>query len=241
MTTEEYNQLWKQTIRVCELEPNKDEATAFVHSYYDHNELFRNMDDKNLFVVFIGLVVYEERFNLKYGSTSPAVWCYRELQNRANLGQYNTDLMYDVGEWAACYSKNPYVPMGTWRNLGPREYDKFLAEYRDRLDEEIKAKEERVKKRIEEGKKKVEKAKKQHEERIAILNELRNRPVSEALLYMEESMKPVFYYVELIEDWFEKNILTDEQKDKIISMFPTKSTRHNIRIRKKIIAYSQAL
>lgn len=241
MTTEEYYQLWKQTIRVCELESNKDEATAFVHSYYDHNELFRNLDDKNLLVVFIGLVVYEERFNLKYGSTSPAVWCYKEIQNRINVGKYNKDLMYDVGEWAANYSKNPYVPMGTWRNLGPIEYDKFLAEYKDRLDAEITAKEERVKKRIEEGKKKVEKAKKKHKERIAILNELRNRPVNEAILYIEESIKPVFYYVELIEDWFEKNILTDEQKDKIISMFPTKSTRHNIRMRKKMIAYSQAL
>ena len=39
MNTEEYNKLWKEAIRLCELETNEEEATSFVRRYYNKNSL----------------------------------------------------------------------------------------------------------------------------------------------------------------------------------------------------------
>lgn len=235
MMTEEYKSLWKQTMHLSEIESNKDEAALFVNNYYNHNELFTHLDEKKLLVVFTGLVVYEEKFHLMYGSTSPAARCYQEILSRVNKGLYERSFIYDIGDWAARYSSNPYVPMGTRRNLGPRDYYKFEKEHEERNAAESLAKEERIRKRIEEGKKKVEEAKKKHQDRLKILQYLRNKSIPEALSYINKSKKPIFYFIELVEEWFTNENLSNEQKRRIMVMFPDNSTRHNNRIKKQIL------
>ncbi len=78
MKTLEYQKLWEETLQSCESETDAEKATNFVHRFYNTGtHLFQKMDDGNLFVTFIALVVYEKKFNLHYGSTTPAKFCYR--------------------------------------------------------------------------------------------------------------------------------------------------------------------
>ena len=63
MSVEEYKKLWQEAIHLCELETNAQEASEFVHQYYNTGDvLFQKMDDKTLFITFIGLVVYKRIF-----------------------------------------------------------------------------------------------------------------------------------------------------------------------------------
>ena len=78
MTVEEYKQLWKEAIHLCEIEPDKEEATSFVYRFYDKNP-YGSMSERELLLTFVGLVVYEKKFQLKFGSTTPASFCFREL------------------------------------------------------------------------------------------------------------------------------------------------------------------
>ena len=97
MEIEEYRKLWKEAIHLCELEPNEEEATSFVRRYYNRNSFFfSSMDDRTLLLTFVGLVVYEKKFHLQYGSTSPAIFCYRALLNRANLKELNKKFIFDI-------------------------------------------------------------------------------------------------------------------------------------------------
>ena len=80
MDTEEYRKLWKDAICLCEMEPNKDEAISFVMQYYKPMRLLYyndnrlcTMNERNLLLTFIGLVVYEKKFNIGLGSTTPAI------------------------------------------------------------------------------------------------------------------------------------------------------------------------
>ncbi len=239
---EEYIKLWKQAIHLCETEPNINEAVSFVHSYYNHNEKFTCLDEKTLFMVFIGLVVYEERFCLQYGSTSPATWCFHEILSRMNNGKYDKELTYDIGDWAARYAKNPYIPMGTCRGFGPRAYIKFEQERKLREFEHLRrmrkqqdAKEKRTKKHILEAQNKIKVAKKRQQERLAILQDLRNKTIPEALKYIAESRKSIFYFIEIIKEWFASQRLTNDQKESILQLFPNKSTKHNIKIKKQLL------
>lgn len=123
MTTEEYRKLWQEVIRLCEMEANKEEAESFVWGYYNKDcHVFESMDDRKLLLTFIGLVVYEKKFQMKFGSTTPAAFCYQELLSRANDKRMDKVFIYDVGDWAADYSDNGYVPMGNYRGYGPRRY-----------------------------------------------------------------------------------------------------------------------
>lgn len=232
METEEYRKLWKEAIHLCEIEPNEDEATAFVWRYHCDHSAFGSMDEKTLLLTFVGLVVYEQKFHMKFGSTTPAAFCYQELLARANNGRMDREFIYDVGDWAAAYSDNGYVPMGNYRGYGPREYNKFWEEYETRVWEEKEAARIRKEKLLAEGRKKVEAAKRKHQERLDIIQQLREKPVDESLHFIEQGEKPVFYYIDLIEEWFKNNSLSKEQKEKILSLFPSKSTRHNNRLRK---------
>lgn len=130
METEEYRKLWKDAIGLCEMEPNKEEAESFVWSFYDKSSrVFAPMDDRTLLITFVGLVVYEKKFQMKFGSTTPASFCYQELLKRVDIGKIDRDFIYDVGDWAADYSDNGYVPMGNYRGYGPRQYFLFLRDY----------------------------------------------------------------------------------------------------------------
>lgn len=122
MSVEEYRNLWQEAIRLCEMEPNEEEATFFVRRYHYNSNLYSSMDDKTLILTFVGLVVYEQKFHLKYGSTTPTAHCYLELLARANQGSMDKEFVYDVGDWAAEYSDNDYVPMGNCHGYGPRRY-----------------------------------------------------------------------------------------------------------------------
>lgn len=235
MTTAEYRKLWKDAIRLCELEPNEVEATSFVWSYYNKSiDFFGSMDDKTLLLTFIGLVVYEQKFHMKFGSTTPAAFCYQELLARANNGRMDREFIYDVGDWAADYSDNDYVPMCTYRGYGPRQYYKFWADYETRVWTEKEAARIRKEKLLAEGREKVEAAKRNHQERLETIRQLREKPIDESLHIIKQSGKSVFYYIDLIEEWFQKKSLSDDQKEKILSLFPYKSTRHNNRKRKSL-------
>ena len=237
MSTKEYRELWKDSICLCEMESNKDEAISFVMHYYDNYSLFDSMDDKKLLVTFIGLVIYEQKYHLKFGSTTPASFCYRELLKRVDLCSMDKDFVYDVGDWAADYSDNDYVPMGNYHGFGPRQYFAFWNEYESRVASEKQAKEERLERKRAEGKAKVEAAKQSHFERLNTIQQLREKPLEDSILIIEKSDKNVFYYYELIEEWFKNNYLNENQKKKILSMFPTNSTRHNMRKIKVLESY----
>lgn len=169
---------------------------------------------------------------MKFGSTTPASFCYQELLNRGS--RFDRDFIYDVGDWAADYSDNCYVPMGNCRGYGPRKYFAFWDEYESRVALEKQAKEERLERKRTEGRAKVEAAKLKHQERLNTIQQLRGKQIDDSILFIEKSNRSVFYYYELIEEWFNKKTLSDNQKEKILSMFPTNSTRHNIRKRKNL-------
>lgn len=123
MDTENYRKLWQEAIRLCEMEPNKEEAESFVWGYYNKDSgYYSSMDDRKLLLTFVGLVVYEKKFQMKFGSTTPAAFCYQELLSRANDKRMDKEFIYDVGDWAADYSDNDYVPMGNCHGYGPRRY-----------------------------------------------------------------------------------------------------------------------
>ena len=64
MKTLEYQKLWEETLQSCESETDAEKAANFVHRYYDSGtHLFKEMDDRNLFLTFIALVVYEKKIN----------------------------------------------------------------------------------------------------------------------------------------------------------------------------------
>lgn len=231
MTTEEYRSLWKEAILLYEIESNEQEAKDFVYNYYKHLS-FDELSDKELLLTFIGLVVYEQKFKMKFGSTTPASKCYSELLNRTD--HFDREFIYDVGDWAAEYSDNAYVPMDTYRGYGPREYYDFWNAFKSRVASEQLAKEERIAKLREEGRKKVEAAKAKHKVRLETINELREKPVDECIEIIKLSSKPIFYFIELVEDWFKNNSLDCETKNYVLSLFPLQSTKHNIRLRRKI-------
>ncbi len=235
MEIEEYRKLWKEAIHLCELEPNEEEATSFVRRYYNRNSFFfSSMDDRTLLLTFVGLVVYEKKFHLQYGSTSPAIFCYRALLNKANLKEMDKMFIFDIGDWAADYSDNGYVPMGNYRGYGPRKYYKFLEEYQTRVSEEKAAAQKRKEERLAEGREKALATKRKHQERKEIIQQLRDKTVDESLSIIKQSGKSVFYYIDLIEEWFQKKSLSEEQKEDVFSLFPCKSTRHNDRRKKNL-------
>ena len=107
------------------------------NSYYDSGtHLFKEMDDRNLFLTFIALVVYEKKINPPFGlgSTTPAKFCYRELLQRVVNLEFTLDFIYDVGDWAAEYSYNKEIPMGG--HGGPRKYFAFWRQYEERTKKE---------------------------------------------------------------------------------------------------------
>lgn len=172
MGAEEYRKIWKEAIRLCELEQNEDEATSFVWKYHRNCKVFASMDDKTLLLTFVGLVVYEQKFHIKQGSTTPTSRCYWELLGRANNGSIDKEFIYDVGDWAADYSDNDYIPMGHCRGFGPRKYYKFWEKYQTRVWEEKEAARIRKEILLEEGRKKVEAAKRKHQERLNVIQQL---------------------------------------------------------------------
>jgi hypothetical protein len=235
MNIEEYRKLWQEAIHLCEIEPNKEEAESFVWGYYNKDSrFFSPMDDRKLLLTFVGLVVYEKKFQMKFGSTTPAAFCYQELLSRVNDKRIDKEFVYDVGDWAAEYSDNGYVPMGNYRGYGPRRYFSFWRENELRVASEKQAKQERIEKKRAEGKAKVEAAKRKHLERLDAIRQLRTKPVNEVVSIIEHSQKPVFYYIELIEEWLTAGLLNESQKEKIISWFPSSSTRHNNRLKKHL-------
>ena len=121
MDKESLVSLWHAAIHLSEIEPDENEAIRFVMKYKDLS-MFDKMDERTLLVTFVGLVVYEKKFHIKLGSTTPASRCYVHLINRARRGELDLEFIYDVGDWAAEYSDNPYVPMDNCRGLGPRAY-----------------------------------------------------------------------------------------------------------------------
>ena len=217
MDKEEYSRLWKDAIVLCENETNKDEAESFVQGYYNNNSRFECLDNRNLFITFIGLAIYEEKFELRYGSTSPASWCFYEILKRTDRGEYDKEFIYDVGDWAASYTQNPYIPMGTHRGFGPRAFFDFYKAVEERSYLEKINSEEIKQKRKEEGLAKLAKTKQRHLNRKETIRQLRELPIKDCILVIQKGEKNIFYYIDLIEDWFRNNRLIKEQQDIIIS------------------------
>jgi hypothetical protein len=236
MDTEEYKKLWKEAIQLCEIEPNEDVAMVFIKYYCSSlgNSMYASMDNEELLLTFVKLVVYEQKFHMKFGSTTPAAFCYQELLARADSGRMDRVFVYDVGDWAADYSDNDYVPMGNCRGYGPRRYFKFLEDYEARVWEEKEFARIRKEELLAEGRKKVQEAKRRHQKRLDTIQQLREKSINECISIIDQSGKSVYYYYELIEEWFINGSLNKDQKAKIMSLFPDKSTRHNIRKRKSL-------
>lgn len=239
MDTEEYRKLWKDAIYLCEMEPNKKDAISFVMQYYKpmgllyyNDNIFGTMNERDLLLTFIGLVVYEKKYGLHLGSTTPTSFCYQELLKRVNNNYLDKEFVYDVGDWAADYSDNVYVPMGNCHGYGPRQYFVFWDEYKSRVALEKQAKEERLERKRAEGRAKVEAAKFKHQDRLNTIQQLRKDTIENSILVIENSDKSVYYYYELIEEWFMGNTINDIQKKRVLSLFPLYSTRHNNRKRK---------
>lgn len=232
MNTEEYRDLWQGMIRMCEMESNENFASLFIkhYCYSQGQSTFDSMSNEELLLTFVKLVVYEQKFHVKLGSTTPTTFCYRELLARAEDKRMDKEFVYDVGDWAADYSDNSYVPMDG--GGGPRQHFAFWKDYELRVAAEQQAKEERLEKKRAEGWAKVEAAKLKQQERLETIQQLRGMSVDESISYIEKSGKPVFYFIEYIEELFKNNSLNEDQKEKLLSMFPNQSTRHNINQKK---------
>ena len=231
MTTNEYRQLWQQAIHLCEIEPDSKEAINFVRTYENFG-LFDTMDCKTLILTFTALVVFEKKYQLKYGSTTPASHCYRRLLSCQDV---DSELILDIGDWSADYSDNEYIPMDNYRGYGPRKYFAFQTELYSRQQSELELKEERLKKKREAGLAKVEAAKKRKAERLAMIDTLRGKTVREVVSIIKGSNRCAFYFKELIEDWFCNGELSKEEKEIVISLLPYPSTKHNNKIYKKLL------
>ena len=153
--------LFAQTIKMCEQE-HKEKAIAYVHKY-ECFDLFDTMDYNSLLVTFISLVIFEKIFQLKYASTTPASHCYARLLNCTDP-LVDIEFVYDIGDWAANFSDNSYIPMGNYRGYGPREYFGFVNKHTSRVKEEKEAKEQRKIKQQEINLKKEEQKKHDREE-----------------------------------------------------------------------------
>ena len=153
--------LFAQTIKMCEQE-HKEKAIAYVHKY-ECFDLFDTMDYNSLLVTFISLVIFEKNFQLKYGSTTPASHCYARLLNCTDP-LVDIEFVYDIGDWAANFSDNSYIPMGNYHGYGPREYFGFVNKHTSRVKEEKEAKEQRKIKQQEINIKKEEQKKHDREE-----------------------------------------------------------------------------
>lgn len=77
-----------------------------------------------------------------------------------------------------------------------------MHDYKLRIAVEKQAKEERLNKKRAEGMAKVEAAKRKHQERLTTIQSLKGMNVDECLKMIEQSEKSVFYYFELIDQWF---------------------------------------
>ena len=238
MNTEELRQLWYEAIHCCEIEPNGEEAIQFVRKHEDFS-LFDSMDDKTLLLTFIGLVVYEKKYQLKYGSTTPASHCYMRLLDRVYEGRLDKEFIYDVGDWSAEYSDNTYIPMNNHRGLGPRAYYAFLDKYITRVNVEIELSKERKRIKREEGRKKVAIAKEKHQRRLDTIESLKKRPIEEGIQVLVNGENCVYYYYELIEWWLTNNLLSDIDKKRVLALLPEKSTKHNMKLRKYLIGLAQ--
>ena len=227
MTTEKCRQLWLETIHLCESETDREAANLLIAKYSYNRALFALLDDDALLQTFTALVVYEKKFHIKLGSTTPTAVCYQELLNKVKNGTLDREFIYDVGDWAAEYSDNAYVPMGNYRGYGARQYFAFQRELQARKMLERQLKEEKLeRKRTEaEAKKIAQQQKKQN--RIKEIQALREKNIDESLQIIENSEKPVYYYLELIEEWLLNNALDEKQKSRVMSMLPVKSTKHN--------------
>lgn len=235
MTTEEYIQLWKDAIHLCEVETNKQEAESFIMQYYDGGtSKFCSMDDRTLLVTFVGLVVYEQKFKVKMGSTTPTSACFYQLLQRSYHNNFEREFILDVGDWAAEYSDNEYVPMGNCRGYGPRRFFEFQTELSARIQSEQTAKQERLRLRHEAGEKKVEAAKERHQQRLSDVQKLMEKDVDEVISDIEQSGKSAFYYKETIQLLVDGEKISKENKKRLLALFPEKSTKHNNKFRKQI-------
>jgi hypothetical protein len=52
MSTEEYKQLWKETIRKCEMESNKKEAKSFISHYFDKRDVLQSKQKQSNYSPF---------------------------------------------------------------------------------------------------------------------------------------------------------------------------------------------
>lgn len=238
MNTEHLRALWAEAIHLSEIEPNREEAIQFVKKHEDFS-LFDSMNDTTLLVTFTGLVVFEKKYHLKYGSTTPASHCYMRLLERVHRGILDKEFIYDVGDWSAEYSDNEYIPMDNYRGLGPRAYYAFLDEHYARMNAEIEQSKARKEKKLAEGRKKVELANEAHQQRLDTIGRLKKLPVEEGIRTIISEGKCAYYYYELIEWWLTNNMLDDTQLKQILAILPEKSTKHNMRLRKHLMGLSQ--
>ena len=143
MDTEEYRKLWKDAICLCEMEPNKEEAISFVMQYYKpmgllyyNDNRFCTMNERNLLLTFIGLVVYEKKFDLGLGSTTPTTFCYEELLKRADNGYLDKEFV-SISKFfiiSSIFSSDGYIFLSmerviTFPTSSNSTYTSTLAEY----------------------------------------------------------------------------------------------------------------
>ena len=84
---------------------------------------------------------------------------------------------------------------------------------------------------------KVEAAKEAHDKRTETIEQMKENSVNDNIGIIESSNRPVFYYIELIDYWIYNRLLNSAQKDRLLDLFPKKSTKHNNKIRKKLEDY----
>ena len=233
MDTETLRKVWQEAIYLCEIEPNKEEAIQFVKKH-ENFALFDSMDGQTLLVTFVGLVVFEKKYQLKYGSTTPASHCYMRLLDMAQKGLIDQEFVYDVGDWSAEYSDNSYIPMDNYRGLGPRAYYSFRNALNARQTAEKELSKEKKKLKIEEGRKKVEAAKVKHIQRLKTIERLKETTVEEGIREITKGEKNIYYYHELIEWWLANKMLDSQQKQFVYDLYPEKTTRHNKRLKKHL-------
>lgn len=142
-----------ELISIGKVESIDDKSSLICFCPYGSSEAYRIYDmldidalaDKDLILLFKGLVIAEKELSWKCGATTPASRIYDEI---CRLG---LDTDYALADWAFQYSDNEYIPFGFIRHGEKNAYEYLkwredfnLRIFQERADAETR-KEERLK------------------------------------------------------------------------------------------------
>lgn len=114
-----------ELISIGKVESIDDKSSLICFCPYGSSEAYRIYDmldidalaDKDLILLFKGLVIAEKELSWKCGSTTPASHVYQHIKSRY------LDREHTLADWAFQYSDNEYIPFGFIRHGEKTAYE----------------------------------------------------------------------------------------------------------------------